>query len=158
MRIANSMLLVCLIGLASAGTLVTGCTELGGVTEGEPIHVTATLEVTVIDSTGKPVAGVPVSFSSCKSTGMSVKEGSDFSFSRSTESNGKATFTVGYNLHPPGIGYPPAPDVVMMSASIPPDISEGAMISYEEAKAQAGGTGEAAITRSITLTIPYAVK
>ncbi|MCM2465656.1 Ig-like domain-containing protein [Methanoculleus oceani] len=158
MEVSYVVVLVCLCAVLGAGAGVAGCTELGGVTEGEAVHVTAMLEVTVIDSAGKPVAGVPVSFHSVKTTGTSVKEGSEFSFSRSTESNGKTTFTVGYNLHPPGIGYPPAPDVVMMSVTIPPEISEGAMITYDEAKSRAGGTGTAAITKQVTLQIPYAVK
>jgi hypothetical protein len=158
MEVSYIVVLVCLGAVLGTGAGVAGCTELGGVTEGEAIHVTAMLEVTVVDSTGKPVAGVPVSFHSIKTTGTSVKEGSDFSFFRSTESNGKTSFTVGYNLHPPGIGYPPAPDLIMMSVSIPPEISEGAMITYDEAKARAGGTGTAVITKQVTLQIPYAVK
>jgi hypothetical protein len=134
-----------------------GCTELAEVTENEAVHVTAILEVTVIDKSGDPVANVPVDFYSAKYTGTAVKENSEFRFSRSTESNGKTSFSVGYNLHQTA-GYPPVPETVAMTASIPGDISGNAYITYEEAEAQAGGAGAAVITKTVTLQVPYEVQ
>ena len=134
-----------------------GCTDLAGVTENEAIHATAILEVTVIDRSGEPVAGVPVDFYSAKYTGTAMKENSEFRFYRSTESNGKTSFTVGYNLHQ-GSGYPPVPETVAMTATIPGDIASNAYITYDEAEAQAGGAGAAVITRTVTLQVPYEVQ
>lgn len=134
-----------------------GCTELEGVTENEAVHVTAILEVTVIDKSGDPVANVPVDFYSAKYIGMSIKDNSEFKFYRSTESNGKTSFSVGYNLHKTA-GYPPVPDMVAMTASIPGGITGNAMITYEEASAQAGGAGAAVITKTVTLQVPYEVQ
>jgi hypothetical protein len=112
----------------------------------------------VIDNSGDPVANVPVDFYSAKYTGTAVKENSEFRFYRSTESNGKTSFTVGYNLHK-GSGYPPVPEMVAMTASIPGGISGNTYITYDEASAQAGGTtGAAVITRTVTLQVPYEVQ
>ncbi len=134
-----------------------GCTELAGVTENEAVHVTAILEVTVIDKSGDPVANVPVDFYSAKYTGTAIKENSEFRLSRATESNGKTSFSVGYNLHKTA-GYPPVPETVAMTASIPGEISGSAGITYDEASAQAGGAGAAVVTKTVTLQVPYEVQ
>jgi hypothetical protein len=113
--------------------------------------------VKVIDKTGKPVAGIPVSFSSVKFTGTAPKEDSEFNFQRSTDGDGKTSFTVGYNLREQNIGFP-VQDAISLSVSIPGDIADGAVIGYREAVDRAAGTGAAVITRTITLRIPYEVK
>ena len=146
--------LIALIVILSAAC---GCTELAGVTEHEAVHVTAVLEVTVTDISGNPVAGVPVSFYSAKYTGTSIKENSEFKFSRSTEINGKTSFSVGYNLHETA-GFPPIPETVAMTATIPGDITKTAFITFGDAEAQAGGAGAAVITRTVALQIPYEVR
>jgi len=92
-----------------------------------------------------------------KFTGTSPQDGSEFNFYRSTETNGKTSFTVGYNLRERNIGFP-VQDAVSMSVSIPGEISGGAFIGYQEAKNRAAGTGAAVITKTITLQIPYGVK
>jgi hypothetical protein len=144
------VLIVCVLLLSAA----CGCTELSGVTENEAVHVTAILEVTVIDGSGEPVANVPVDFYSAKYTGTAMKDNSEFRFYRYTESNGKTSFTVGYNLHK-GTGYPPVPETVAMTAGIQnPTMASNALITYEEASAQAGGTGAAVITKMVTLKMP----
>lgn len=147
------VLIVCVLLLSAS----CGCTELAGVTENEAVHVTAILEVKVVDQSGDPVAGVPVDFYSAKYTGTAIKENSEFRFYRSTETNGKTCFSAGYNLHK-GSGYPPVPEVVAMTATIPGGIAGNAMITYEEASAQAGGTGAAVITKTVTLQVPYEVQ
>jgi hypothetical protein len=134
--------LIALIVILSAAC---GCTELAGVTEHEAVHVTAVLEVTVTDISGNPVAGVPVSFYSAKYTGTSIKENSEFKFS------------VGYNLHETA-GFPPIPETVAMTATIPGDITKTAFITFGDAEAQAGGAGAAVITRTVALQIPYEVR
>ncbi|HDQ07758.1 MAG TPA: hypothetical protein ENN44_03130 [Methanoculleus sp.] len=98
-----------------------------------------------------------MSFNSMKFTGTSPQDGSEFNFYRSTETNGKTSFTVGYNLRERNIGFP-VQDAVSMSVSIPGEISGGAFIGYQEAKNRAAGTGAAVITKTITLQIPYGVK
>ena len=148
---------ILVIALLGAAVLICGCTEVSELTEDQPVHVTAICEVLVIDKDGNPVSGVPVSFTSVKFTGTAPQDGSEFSFKRSTESNGKTSFTVGYNLRERNIGFT-VEDAVSLSASIPGDISGGAIIGYNEAKSQAGGTGAAVITKTITLQIPYGVK
>ena len=145
------------IALLGATVFISGCTEISEVTADESVHVTAICEVRVIDKSGNPVAGIPVSFTSVKFTGTAPKEGSEFNFQRSTESNGKTSFTVGYNLREQNIGFP-VQDAVSMSVSIPGNISGGEIIGYQEALSRAGGTGTAVITKTITLQIPYDVK
>ena len=145
------------IALLGAAVLICGCTEVSEVTADQPVHVTAICEVLVIDKDGNPVPNVPVTFNSVKFTGTAPQDGSEFNFQRSTESNGKTTFTVGYNLRERNIGFT-VQDAVSLTASIPGGISGGAIIGYQEAKAQAGGTGAAVITKTITLQIPYGVK
>jgi hypothetical protein len=145
------------IALLGATVFISGCTEINEVTADEPVHVTAICEVRVIDKSNTPVAGIPVSFTSVKFTGTSPKEGSEFNFRRSTESNGKTSFTVGYNLREQNLGFP-VQDAVSMSVSIPGEISGGEIIGYQEARSRAGGTGSAVITKTITLQIPYDVK
>ena len=150
-------LLILGIALIGAAVLICGCTEVSELTEDQPVHVTAICEVLVIDKDGNPVSGVPVSFTSVKFTGTAPQDGSEFNFQRSTESNGKTSFTVGYNLRERNIGFN-VQDAISLSASIPGDISGGAIIGYQEAKSRAGGTGAAVITKTITLQIPYGVK
>jgi len=152
-RFRGIVLIVCVILLSAA----CGCTELAGVTDNEAVHVTAILEVTVTDRSGDPVAGVPVDFYSAKYIGTSVRENSEFRFYRSTESNGKTSFTVGYNLRK-GSGYPPVPEMVAMTATIPGGIAGNAHITYDDAEARAGGTGAAVVTRAVTLQVPYEVQ
>jgi len=148
-----------ILGIVFLGATVffSGCTEIDKVTADESVHVTAICEVMVIDKAGNPVPGIPVSFNSIKFTGTALKDGSEFNFQRSTESNGKTSFTVGYNLREQNVGFP-VEDSVSLSASIPGNIAGGAIIGYQEARAQAAGTGTAVITKTITLQIPYEVK
>jgi hypothetical protein len=145
------------IALIGAAALFSGCTEIEGVTSDEPVHVTAICEVTVIDSTGKAVPNIPVSFTSMKFTGTAVKDGSEFNFQRSTDADGKTSFTVGYNLGVRNTGFT-IEDSVSMSASIPGNIVGTALIGYQEAADRAGGSGTAVVTKTITLRIPYEVK
>jgi hypothetical protein len=157
MQTSRYCLFILGIALIGAAVLLCGCTEIAGVTADEPVHVTVNCDVKVIDKTGKPVPGIPVSFTSMKFTGTALKEGSEFNFQRSTDADGKTSFTVGYNLREQNNGFP-VPDAVSLSASIPGDIEGGAVFGYQEAREQAGGTGIAVITRTITLQIPYEVK
>jgi len=157
MRTSPYRLLILGIALLGAAVLICGCTEVSELTEDQPVHVTAICEVRVIDKAGTPVSGVPVSFNSIKFTGSSIQDGSEFNFQRPTESNGKTSFTVGYNLRERNVGFT-VEDAISLSASIPGDINGVAMIGYKEAQSQAGGTGAAVITKTITLQIPYDVK
>jgi hypothetical protein len=145
------------IVLLGATVLFSGCTEIDKATTDESVHITAICDVLVIDKAGNPQPGIPVSFTSVKFTGTSPKDGSEFNLQRSTESNGKTSFTVGYNLREQNMGFP-VQDAVSLSASIPGNINGGAVIGYQEARAQAAGTGTAVITKTITLQIPYEVK
>lgn len=156
MQKSSYCILILGIALLAATVLICGCTEIEGLTADEPVHVTAICEVTVIDKTGNPVPDTPVSFTSMKFTGTAPKEGSEFNFQQPTGANGKATFSVGYNLRKQGDGF--VQDAVSMSASIPGDIVGSATIGYGEASDQAAGTGVAVITKTITLQIPYEVK
>ncbi len=157
MKPSPSRLILLGIALLGAAVLVCGCTEITEATEDQPVHVTAICEVLVIDKDGTPVSNVPVTFNSVKFTGTAPQDGSEFNFQRSTEANGKTTFTVGYNLRERNIGFT-VEDAISLSASIPGNINGGAIIGYNEAKSQAGGTGAAVITKTITLQIPYGVK
>jgi hypothetical protein len=157
MQPSRYCLIILGIALVGAAALFSGCTEVEGVTSDEPVHVTAICEVTVLDSTGKPVPNIPVSFTSMKFTGTAAKDGSKFNFQRPTESNGRTSFTVGYNLGVRNTGFT-IEDSVSMSASIPGNIAGSAQIGYQEAANQAGGTGSAVVTKTITLRIPYEVK
>ena len=145
------------IALLGAAVLICGCTEIEGLTADESVHVTAICEVSVTDKVGNPVPGVMVSFTSMKFTGTSVKDGSEFNFQQPTGANGKASFTVGYNLRQQSDGLT-IQDSISLSASIPGGIAGSAMIGYGEASNQAGGTGVAVITKTIPLQIPYEVK
>lgn len=141
------------IALLGAAVLICGCTEVTEVTSGEPVHVTAICEALVIDKNGNPVPDVPVSFHMVKYTGTAMKEGSEFSTIRYTDNYGKASFTAGYNLHKQQIGLPVS-DYILISVSLAGVVDAATHITYDEAASQAGGTGAAVITRSVTLTQP----
>jgi len=108
--------------ILGATVFISGCTEINEVTADESVHVTSICEVRVIDKTGNPVAGIPVSFTSIKFTGTMPKDGSEFKLQRSTESNGKTSFPVSYNLREQSLGFP-IQDSVSMSVSIPGNIN-----------------------------------
>ncbi|WP_319642018.1 hypothetical protein [Methanovulcanius yangii] len=139
--------------LLGATVLLCGCTEVTEVTSGEPVHVTAICEALVIDQNGNPVPDVPIYFQMVKYTGTAMKEGSEFSTRRYTDSYGKASFTAGYNLHKQQIGLPVS-DYILISVSLAGIVDAATSITYDEAASQAGGTGATVITRSVTLTQP----
>ena len=129
---------------ARLGTLVASLALLA-LTACEPrVHVTATLEVRVVDPVGAPVPGTLVSFHSAK-----VSEGAEighsvFDMSRTTGDDGRCSFTVGYNLTP-------SEDVTLEAWSGNATNRDRELITGEEAQARSADTELVVITRSLEL-------
>lgn len=108
------------------------------------VHVTATLEVRVVDPAGAPVPGTLVSFHSAK-----VSEGTElghsvFDMSRTTGDDGRCSFTVGYNLTP-------TEDVTLEAWSGNGTNRDRELITGEEAHARSADTDLVVLTRSLEL-------
>lgn len=136
------------------------------------IHITATLDVLVIDKDSHPVPDKMVWFN-----GISwvEKDPRRIMLMKPTDENGRASFTVGYDLINnrekfARLGSPDYVDYLAMAATtcnpIDPEGKAGTplyidvyatdhwtMIQYTEASAQAGALKYAAITRSLTLRL-----
>lgn len=108
------------------------------------VHVTATLEVRVVDPAGAPVPGTLVSFHSAK-----VSEGTElghsvFDMSRSTGDDGRCSFTVGYNVTT-------SEDITLEAWSGNGSNRDRELITGEEAHARSADTDLVVITRSLEL-------
>jgi hypothetical protein len=143
--------IICLIILIFSLSMVSsGC--LGSDKE-KPIHVTAIVEVLVLDENGKPVAGEKVHFMSVKYIGISPYGDSKTELDDWTDANGKAEFTVGYDLIlDKSRGYA-VPESIGTVASIG-GATDSAGFIYQEAESQAGGTGVAVISKKVVLVKP----
>lgn len=136
------------------------------------IHVTATLDVLVIDKDGNPIPDKMVWFNAVSWT---KKDPNWIMLTKPTDKKGKASFTIGYDLIDnrerfARLGSPDYVDYIAMAATTcNPEDPEGKagsplyidvyatdhwkMISYNDASAQAGALKYAAITRSLTLRL-----
>jgi hypothetical protein len=108
------------------------------------VHITATLEVRVVDPAGAPVPGTLVSFHFAK-----VSEGNElghsvFDMTRTTGDDGRCSATVGYNLTP-------SEDVTLEAWSGNGSNRDRELITGEEAHARSADTDLVVITRSLEL-------
>ncbi|WP_370575922.1 hypothetical protein [Methanomethylovorans sp.] len=144
-------IIICLIFLIfSFSMLSSGCI---GTNKEEKIHVTAIIEVLVLDENGKPMDGEKVHFMSVKYIGISPYGDSKTQLDDWTDPSGKVEFTVGYDLiKDESRGYP-VPESIGTVASID-GATDSVGFNYQEAESQAGGTGMAVITKKIVLVKP----
>jgi hypothetical protein len=131
--------------LLGSGSLI-GCEALPG---GEAVHVTATMDVQVLNRNGSPPLPIQLTFTAVKFDG-DEHVGIPFVFNAFTDLDGKVSFTVGYNLQKS------SQRVAMSVVCADPDggvASASGSIPYDEAMAQSAGTGLAAITRSVVVQL-----
>ena len=122
---------------------LNGCDALPVADE---LHVTATLEVQVLDENGDVPLPTLVNFESDKFEDTKSL-GTAFALDAFTYAEGKVSFTVGYNLQN-------THQWVYLSATCQASgglIGQQTSILYAEADAQSGGTPIAAITKTLTL-------
>jgi hypothetical protein len=143
--------IICLIILIFSLSMVSsGCLEPA---KGKPIHVTAIIEVFVLDENGKPIVGEKVHFMSVKYMGISPYGDSKTELDDWTDSNGKVEFTVGYDLiKDESRGYA-VPESIGTVASID-GATDSVGFNYQEAESRAGGTGMAVVSKKIVLVKP----
>jgi hypothetical protein len=143
MRTFRSTLVAALaIGL---GGLI-GCDTMPAM---EEVHVTATLDVQVLNPNGTAPLPTLMTFTADKVENGNVI-GTPFEFNAFTDLDGKVSFTVGYNLQKSG-------QWIELDVNCP--VSGGgvtgarASIRYDDALAQSGGTGIAAITKPVVVQL-----
>lgn len=143
--------IICLLFLIiSLSMISSGCLSSG---KEKPIHVTAIVEVLVLDENGKPVSGEPVHFMSVKYMGISPYGDSKTELDDWTDANGKVEFTVGYDLIlDESRGYA-VPESIGTVESIT-GATDSVGFFYQEAESQAGDTGVAVITKKVVLIKP----
>jgi len=129
--------------------LLSGCDALKSL-EDEPIHVTLTIEVLVLDEFNTPRSDTNVYIETMKSTVDKDGFGHDqldtkFTTSKFTDVNGKTSFTVDYTLH-----NNPQERIDVKAHTIYADPGFD-IITYNDAKNVAGENNIAVLSSTITL-------